>query len=136
MQQYLVQQMESDIENLGLEIFTKKDYILVKPPEGVNVKYILQVVEKVFSMPEFQEKDDIWIFRKGKLNIEFRDLNKIKEFAEKYYPKTSKGKKTAIVAEADLQRSLAVLYVDIGKDLPREIRILSDIKSAEKWITK
>jgi len=53
---------------------------------------------------------------------------------EKLYSEGSKGKKTAIVTETGVQHSLATLYSDIGKDLPREIRIFSNLKSAKDWI--
>ena len=44
--------------------------------------------------------------------------------------------KNAIVTKTGVQHSLATLYSDIGKDLPREIRVFSDIKSAKDWIKK
>ena len=128
--------MEFDFEDSGLEIVIEKDHILVKPPEDINVWNILQAIGKIFSMPEFQEKNDIWIFREDKLNLEFPDLYKIKKFAEENYPETSKGKKSAIVSEPGLTQSIAVLFSDIGKDLPREIRVFSDFKSAHDWIAE
>jgi len=57
-----------------------------------------------------------------------------KNFAQKYYPKNNNGKKTAKVVETGLQPSLAELYAEIGKDLPRELGVFSDFKSAEDWI--
>ena len=121
-------------EQLELEIITKKNYLLVKPPKGINFWEILIGFSKLLSMPEFQDKNDLWIFRDGNIDFQYSDLDKIKDFAQKYYPKNNNGKKTAIVVETVLQRSLAELYAEIGKDLPRELGIFSDFKSAEDWI--
>jgi hypothetical protein len=52
------------------------------------------------------------------------------------YPEDSKGKKTAIVTETAVQYSLMTLYSEIGTDLPREIRVFSDLKSATDWVER
>ena len=119
---------------MELDITNKDDYILVGPAKGIDFLGIMAAISKLFSMPEFKDKNDIWIFRHGQVEMLYTDLHKIKESAEKLYPKDSKGTKTAIVADSGIQHSLAVLYSDIGKDLPREIRAFSDLKSAEDWI--
>ena len=83
---------------------------------------------------EFQDKNDIWLFRDGQLAIMYSDLYSIKELVEKVYPAESKGKKTAIVTQTGVQHSLATLYSDLAKDLPREVKVFSDLKSAKDWI--
>jgi hypothetical protein len=85
-------------------------------------------------MPEFKDKNDVWVFKDGQMKMLFSDLYNIKDSVEKLYPKDSKAKKTAIVTETGVQNSLATLYSDIGKDLPREIRVFSDLESAINWI--
>ena len=72
----------------------------------------------------------------SQLKLSFTDLYKIKDWASKLYPKDSKGTKTAIVAETGVQKSLAALYSNIGKELPREIKVFSDLESAKDWIKK
>ncbi len=119
---------------MELDITNKDDYILVGPAKGIDFWGIMAALSKLFSMPEFKDKNDIWVFRHGQVKMLYTDLHKIKESAEKLYPKDSKGTKTAIVVDSGIQHSLAVLYSDIGKDLPREIRAFSDLKSAEDWI--
>ena len=119
---------------MSLKITAKHDYILVEPSAGVDYWEILEGISKLFSMPEFEDNNDIWVFREGQVKILYSDLYKVKDSVKELYPADSNGSKTAIVAETGIQQSLATLYSDIGKDLPREIKVFSDLKSAEDWI--
>ena len=119
-----------------MNIAAKKDYILVTPSKGLSFWEVLTGLAKLVSMPEFQEKNDIWVFNKGHLDILYSDLYKIRDFAEKIYPKNAGSKKTAIVAETGMQRSLAEMYARIEDELPHEIRVFPDLNSAEKWIAE
>ena len=119
---------------MSLKISNYDDYILAEYSEGMDYWEILEGISKIFSMPEFKVKNDIWAFKDGHLKILFSDLYKIKDSVKKLYPEGSTGKKTAIVTETGVQHSLATLYSDIGKDLPRKIRVFSDLNSAIAWI--
>ena len=121
---------------MSLQITSEDDYILVEFTTQVNFWRLIEGIAEVFSMPEFKSKNDIWVFRKGQMEFSFTDLNKIKDLAGKFYPMDSNGTKTAIVTETGIQQSLATMYSEIGKDLPREIRVFSILKSAKKWITE
>ena len=119
---------------MTLKITDKEDYLLVEPSEGMDYWEILEAIPAVFLMPQFKHKDDIWVFRKGQMKVYYSDLNTLKGVAEKLHPEESNGRKTAIVTETGSQQALASLYSDIGKNLPREIKIFSDLKLAEDWI--
>lgn len=119
---------------MSLKITANQDYILVEPSAGLDYWEILEGISKVFSMPDFKYKNDVWVFREGQVKIQYTDLYKVKDSVRVLYPKDSIGSKTAIVAETGIQQSLAKLYSGIGKDLPREIRVFSDLKSATDWI--
>ena len=126
--------MGTNSEELGLNITTRDDYILVEPSKGIDFLEVLSGLSKLLSMPKFHEKYDIWIFREGKMDIAYTDLFKIKEYVINNFPQSALKKKTAIVVETGMQRSLAELYARIEEDLPHEIRVFSDFKKAEKWI--
>jgi hypothetical protein len=69
------------------------------------------------------------------MKTHYSDLYTIKGVDERLHLKESKVRKTAIVAGTGLQQGLASMYsADIGKDLPREIKVFSDLKLAEDWI--
>ena len=120
---------------MPLTITNKDDYILVESSTGMDYWEIVEGIAKIFTMPEFKSKNDIWVFREGQFKLTFADLNKIKELAGNNYPKDSNGSRTAIVAETGMQHSLAIMYSEMGKDLPRKIRVFPDLESAEGWIT-
>ena len=128
--------MGTEFERLGLKITTRKDYILVEPSKGIDYVEVFFGISELLSMSEFHDRNDIWVFRQGKMDITYSDLYKIKEYVNNNFPKCTKEKKTAIVAETGMQRSLAELYAKIQEELPHEIRIFSDFWSAEQWIAK
>ena len=117
-----------------IEIISKEDYILVKPPRGINYSEILMTLGKLIPMPDFQEKNDIWIFRLGKVCVRFSDLASLKDLSREYYPKISKGRKTALVVSSGFQRGLAETYISTGENHPREIKVFSDLRQAENWV--
>jgi hypothetical protein len=121
---------------MSLKFTSYDDYILIESPTGMDYWGIIEGIPKLISMPEFKNKNDIWVFTTGQIKMAYTDLYAIKSLVEEICPKNSKSAKTAIVAENGLQQSLGTLYSDIGKDLPREIRVFSDLKSAENWIIK
>ena len=120
---------------MPLNITNSDDYILAVYSTGMVYWEIMDGISKLFSIPEFKDKHDIWVFRDGQIKILYSDLNRIKDSVEKLHPKGSEGKKTAIVTETGLQHSLATLYSDMVKNLPREIRVFSDLSSAKDWVT-
>ena len=128
--------MQTEYEQFGLKISTRDDYILVEPTEGVDFLEVIYGLSKLLSLPEFKVKNDVWIFREGKMDITYTDLYKIKDYVKNNFPKFSKVKKTAIVVETGMQRSLAELYAKMEAELKHEIRVFSELKSAEEWIIK
>ena len=117
-----------------IEIIPKEDYILVKPPEGVDYWKIYETIGKLVQMPEYKNKNDIWQFREGRINLKFTEFYTLKEFSLESIPKNARGKKTAIVVSTGFQRGLAEQFVAVGEKYAREIRIFSDFKEAENWV--
>ncbi len=126
--------MKTDPTQSGIEIILQKDYILVKPPEGVNFWDIFMTLGKFISKPEFQDKNDIWLLRDGSVNLNFSDLQKINDFLRENIPKFAIGKKSAIVVSTGFQRGLVETFVTVWKEYPRKIRVFSDLKEAEEWV--
>lgn len=126
--------MKTDPTQSGIEIILQKDYILVKPPEGVNFWDIFMTLGKFIAQPEFQDKNDIWLLRDGSVNLNFSDLQKINDFLRENIPKFAIGKKSAIVVATGFQRGLVETFVTVWKEYPRKIRVFSDLKEAEEWV--
>ena len=127
--------MGNTLKELGVEIIIEKDYIVIKPPEGISFWDIYMALGNLVPTSEFQDKNDIWVFREGPVDIALPDLEKIKKIGNKFCPKNAKGKKTAIIVATGFQRGLAEVYIKIGGEHSRRIRVFSDFKSAEHWIT-
>ena len=124
------------MEKHRLKISNLENYILVEPPEGLDFLEILKGIAELFTSSAYREKNDIWVFKMGHVNLLYSDLHEIRKFSQEHYPKSATARKTAIVVEANLQRNLTTEYSQIATGLPREIRIFSNLKSAEAWITK
>jgi hypothetical protein len=128
--------MKTDPSQSEIEITLQKDYILVKPPEGVNFWDIFMTLGKFIAKPEFQDKNDIWLLRDGSVNLNFSDLQKINDFVRDNIPKFAIGKKSAIVVSTGYQRGLVETFVTVWKEYPRKIKVFSDLKEAEDWVKK
>ena len=117
-----------------IEIIPKEDYILVKPPAGVDFWDIYMTIGKLVPLPEYQEKNDIWLFRDGNVSLDYSDLQKLKDFSKENIPQKAKGKKTAIVVSTGFQRGLAESFAAVDEKHPRQMRVFSDLKEAEDWV--
>jgi len=116
------------------KITVKADYILVEPQER-EFWEILESLGKLFEIPEYLDKDVIWLFREGSLKTTYNDLYKIKDFVEHNLPENTKpDKKVAFVVETALQAAMAAEYTKIVKELPQEYKVFSDFQAAEDWI--
>lgn len=119
---------------MPLKITIKENYILIESSAGMVYWDIIEGILKLFAMPEFRNKNDIWLFKNGQLKMMYSDLHNIKDMAEKLYPDGSKGTKTAIVTQTAVQHSLAALYSDLAEGLPRKVKVFPDLRSAKAWI--
>ncbi len=119
------------------KITVKEDYILVEPEERDYLE-ILESLGKLYTMPEYLNKDVIWFFREGPIKTTYDDLYRLKDFAQKHYPENSSitDKKVAIVVETAFHAAMAKEYAKIVKDRGPEVRVFYDVGSAEKWIVE
>ena len=116
-------------------ITIKEDYILVEPQER-DFWSVMESFGRLFLLPEYQNKNTIWLFHEGPLKITLNDLYKIKDFLIEHAPDdTRQFKKVAIVVETGLHAAMAEVYTKITKDLPREFMVFSSLQHAEAWIT-
>ena len=116
------------------KITIKKDYILVEIQERAFLE-ITALLGRLFRTSDYLNKDAIWLFRQGLLQMAYEDLYKIKDFIIEHYPDNAKtDKKVALVAETGFDTAIATEYVKIVKGLPLEFRVFSDFKAAEEWI--
>ena len=115
------------------KITIKEDYILVEPK--VNDYWeIWEAVGRLLNISEYPDQNDIWVFHEGPINLVYDDLYKLRDFIKEYYPENAARSKTAMVVASGLHASLAEAFAQIAKDLPYEIKVFSDIKSAKDWI--
>ena len=119
---------------MDIEITIQKDYIFVEPPKGINYWDILEGIGRLMNLDECPIKNNIWEFRDGPVMLLYDDLYKIKAVIKEHYLKKAKRNKTAIVVKTDLHFGIANVFVEIVKDLPCDIRVFSNLRSAEGWI--
>ena len=120
---------------MALEVSLKEDYILVDLIDEPDFSDIRRGLARLFYIPEFIDKNDIWVFHEGVINLSHNDLYKLRDIIQETYPKETKANKTALVVQSDEQLSMAEAFVQIGKDLPYEFRIFSSLQDAKVWIT-
>jgi hypothetical protein len=111
-----------------------KDYILVEPQAG-NFWEICECFGREFKVPEYPDKNAIWVFSDVRLELIYDDLDKIREIICNNYPKNARpDRKVALVVQTGLHTALAIEYVRIVECLPIKFQVFSDLRSAEEWI--
>ena len=116
------------------EITIKKDYILIEPKAGIDLREIQQGVARLFYVEGIPEQNRIWVFREGPLNLSYDDLNRLKKIIKENYPKDSKINKTALVVQPGEQSDLAEAFTEIAEDLPQTFKVFSSLADAEVWV--
>lgn len=121
---------------MSAKITLKNTFILVEP-QTIEYWEIIEALGILFKMPEYLEMNTIWKFPDDRIKDTYDQLYKIRDVIAEHFPKSSKqNNKTAIVVKTGLQEGLADSYSKIVKDLPFEVGVFSDLKSAEDWIAK
>ena len=116
------------------EITIKKDYILIEPKAGIDLREIQQGVARLFYVKGIPQQNRIWIFREGPQNFSFDDLHRLKEIIKENYPKNSRINKTALVVQPGEQSALAEAFAEIAEDLPQTFEVFSSLADAEELV--
>ena len=115
-------------------IITKKQYIRVEPAANELWEF-LETLGNLFKMPEYRNKNTIWVIPELPIQGGYDDLYKLRDFISRHYPKGDKpDNKTAIVAKTGFLGALAESWAEIARDLPYEIRAFNSFQAAEAWI--
>ena len=116
------------------KITIKKNYILVEPKAGTDLREIQQGVARLFYVKGIPQQNRIWVFREGPQNLSYDDLSRLKDIVKQNYPKDSRINKTALVVVAGAQSGLAEAFTKIAEDLPQTFEIFSSLADAEEWV--
>jgi len=65
----------------------KNDYILIEPQEN-DYWEIWVAVGRLLKIPEYPDKNVIWVFQEGPIDFAYDDLYKLKDFIRENYPNT------------------------------------------------
>jgi hypothetical protein len=115
------------------QITIKKDYILIEPKAGIDLREIQQGVARLFYVKGIPEQNRIWVFREGPPNLSYDDLHRLKDIIKENYPKDSRINKTALVVQPGVQSDLAEAFTKIVGDLPQTFEVFTSLADAEQW---
>ena len=116
------------------KITVQKEYILVEP-EANEFWEFLVTLGYLFKMPEYKNKNTIWLIPEAPVESGYSDLYKLRDFISEHYPKGNKpDNKAAIVVKTGILSALVEAWAKIARDLPYEIRVFTDFQAAEGWI--
>jgi len=116
------------------KITIRKDYVLVEPKAGTDLRQIRQGLARLFYVKAIPQQNRIWVFREGPQNLSFNDLQRLKDIIKENYPEDSRINKTALVVESGLQSNLAEAFTKIALDLPQTFKVFSNLADAEQWV--
>lgn len=121
-------------QEMSISIIKKDGYYLIKPSKGVAFLEILEMILKLSGSDKYKGKHGIWHFQEGPFDIEFEDINRIKQLIIEAYPEDTPYSKIALVSYSALQAQFAAAFMDVADSLPFEFMFFSEVDSAEKWI--
>jgi hypothetical protein len=116
------------------QITIKKDYILIEPKAGIDLREIQQGVARLFYVKGIPQQNRIWLFEEGPQNLSYDDLRRLKDIIRENYPKDSKINKTALVVQPGAQWGLAEAFTKIAGDLPQTFEVFTSLADAEEWV--
>ena len=119
---------------MSLKITFKKDYIILEPEAGTDFRQIRAGLARLYYVPGLPDKNRLWLFRDGPVNIDDQDLQGLKDFIKENYPPEAKLNKTAIVIESEFQANMAAAFKKLVSDLPFEINVFTDLQTAQGWL--
>jgi hypothetical protein len=115
-------------------IHNQESHISVRFSGDVNDTSLLQAVHDVASLPEYAFKNDVWIFTDCPAFVSYSKFGPVIMNIENMYLANASRTKTAIVTTTGYNTALASIFAREAASLPYEIRVFSDIDSAEAWI--
>lgn len=118
------------------KITIKKNYVLIEPAEGIDFREIQRGIARLFYADGIPERNRIWVFREGRLNISQDKMYRLKELIKENFPRNARINKTAIVVESDQQTSVADSFTKIVADLPQKFKVFCNISDAEDWVNE
>ena len=121
---------------MPISIIKTDGYFLIKPSKGVNFLEILEAILKLSGSEKYKGKHGIWHFEEGPLELELKDIYRIKNLISEAYPEDTPYSKIALVSNSELQSQLANVFIDDADSLPFEFMFFSEVESAEIWIRK
>jgi hypothetical protein len=122
------------IQNMSPQITIKKDYILIEPKAGMDLREIRKGLARLFYVKEIPQQNRIWMFPEGSQNLSYDDLTKLKDIIKQHDPKYSRVNKTAMVVKPGAQLELAEAFTKIAEDLPQKFKVFSTLADAEDWV--
>jgi hypothetical protein len=120
---------------MSIDITTSNGLLLIKAGPGLNYWQLLEAVFKACSMSADADQSQMWLFQEGPVDVKFEDLFQIKDHIQMHYPRSTKRRKFAIVAEGGFVSVIAETFVKIANDLPCEIRFFNAYQEACDWIS-
>lgn len=118
------------------KITVREDYILVEP-QSPEFWEIWECLARLLKMPEYPQKNVIWIFNDGPMKLVYDDLYRITDFLKENFPENvNSDKKAAFVVPSGLGKAMAAEYTKLVKSIPVEFKAFYDFDTAEKWITQ
>jgi hypothetical protein len=118
------------------KITIKKDYILIEPRAGMDLREIRKGLARLFYVQEIPEQNRIWVFPEGPQNLSYDDLPRLKDILKQHNPNASRINKTALVVKPGAQSELAEAFAKIAEDLPQTFKVFSTLADAEDWIKR
>lgn len=123
------------MQNLSLpEIIDCDTYLEVNMVGHTGFEELLGTIRKMLSHPMYGDTNDLWVFGREVMALQFEQLNQITDYILHLYPATASRSKTAIVVPTGMNESFAEIWKLSSDRLPYQVKIFADHQAAVAWV--
>ena len=94
---------------------------------------VIAAIKDAFSQSDFFVKNNIFIFSSEFMEVKAEELEMITQFILKNFQTNLVTIKSAVVVPPGFNMAIVELWATAANRLPFDVKIFSDLKSAEDW---
>jgi hypothetical protein len=119
-----------------LNIDSDYQYIRIIFSDTVNEDELVYAIKAVAALPEYPEKNDMWVFDGCMFNFSHSKMSSLIQIIGSVYPPSPSRTKTALLTNSELHYAFCKIFCEEAESLPYSIRVFTQRSEAEAWLNE
>jgi hypothetical protein len=111
-------------------------YIRVIFSDLVDEHELVYAVKAVAALPEYPEKNDIWVFDGCTFNFSHSKISSLIQIIDSVYPPSPSRTKTALLTDSELHYAFFKIVCEEAESLPYSMRAFTQLSEADAWLNE